>query len=347
MTGSEDDYWTNLPGPEGPEESGAVPALTVETIEGVEPLDAQFGVAAPLTVPPALREALFGQPEIIAGCSVLPLHTYAVLDAAKVQGLPEMLESSGLDHACLFQGTAAEDLRDVAPWIVRLEDGNRFTQGLFTRGDAPWEMWDAEAGIFLRSISSLNEVRRHLRKFTKVRDETGKWFYFRFWEPETSEAYLRLAGERAHLTVKMFRLGASGSVLQYAVIQADGRCSVYTAQPGSGDVTSTPFEMTAEERRCLVDAHKAVVLRRIASRILLHRPDVPADELLNIVRETERHFGSMGFRQEASLFRLAWWQLHHGKGFEAALPSRLRDLILDRSRGEDLKLLDMSRAIDP
>ncbi|MBL3597810.1 DUF4123 domain-containing protein [Rhodovulum sulfidophilum] len=186
MTGSGGgDYWTDLsgPGPGGDGGAAPAPALHVEAIEGVEPLGDQFGVAEPLSVPPGLRAALFGQPEVIAGRAALPLYTYAVLDAAKVHGLPEMLETSGLDHACLFQGAAAEDYRDVAPWLVRLEESHRLTRGLFTQSDAPWDMWDREPGIFLRSAASLDALRKHLRKFTKVRDEDGKWYYARFWEP--------------------------------------------------------------------------------------------------------------------------------------------------------------------
>ena len=133
--GTDSDYWTDLSGSAGA--AALVAALSVEAIEGMEPLDAQFGVPEPLAVPLVLHEALFGQPEVIEGRSVLPLHTYAVLDAAKAFGLPEMLEASGLDHACLFQGVAAADYRDAAPWLVRLEDGHRFTRGLFTRGDRP------------------------------------------------------------------------------------------------------------------------------------------------------------------------------------------------------------------
>ena len=94
-----------------------------------------------------------------------------------------MLEASGLDHTCLFQGAAAEDLRDVAPWLVRLEEGHRLTRGLFAHGNAPWDMWDREPGIFLRSTATLAALRKHLRKFTKVQDEDGMWYYARFWEP--------------------------------------------------------------------------------------------------------------------------------------------------------------------
>ena len=76
----------------------------VQTIKGVEPLSNQFAVDQPLTVLAALHNALFGQRELIEGRAILPMHTYAILDAAKVVGLVEMLDASGLEYACLFKG---------------------------------------------------------------------------------------------------------------------------------------------------------------------------------------------------------------------------------------------------
>lgn len=53
-------YWTQS---YGVPETSSEPRLSIETIKDVEPLDTQFGVAEPKTVPDALYEPLFGQPE--------------------------------------------------------------------------------------------------------------------------------------------------------------------------------------------------------------------------------------------------------------------------------------------
>lgn len=127
----------------------------------------------------ALQEALFGQPPGAQG----DVHIYALLDAAKVANLREMIELSGLDHGCLFSGPTFDELADVAPWLVRLEPGYAFTRRLFEKGDAPWELWDRDAGIFLRSALDLDSLRRHLKKFTKARDGAGQTYFVRFWEP--------------------------------------------------------------------------------------------------------------------------------------------------------------------
>ncbi|RCW77727.1 DUF4123 domain-containing protein, partial [Paracoccus lutimaris] len=40
-------------------------------------------------------------------------------------------------------------------------------------------------GIYVRAHGTLDDMWRHFRKFTRVQDESGKWYYFRFWEQGT------------------------------------------------------------------------------------------------------------------------------------------------------------------
>lgn len=184
-----EDYWTHQ---FGTAETRPKNQLNTQTIEGVEPLDSQLGTVSVKAVPDVLFEPLFGplEPTQIElkqtdgdPAKMRVLQTYAILDAAKIAGLSELLATSGLEHRCLFKGGAYETLRDVAPWIVRLEPDHKFIRNLFTRSDAYWHAWDAEPGIFLRSRGALDELWKHFRKFTKVQGDDGKWFYFRFWEP--------------------------------------------------------------------------------------------------------------------------------------------------------------------
>ncbi len=189
MSESDNDPWTV----EALTKAPAVddPKLVIDVVEGVEPLDDQFGAASPKTVPDALYQPLFGpvdpsEAEIEAAGGdpkhVPPMQTYAILDAAKLVNLQVILDTSGLEHRCLFKGEAYDELKDVAPYIVRLEEGNDFTRHLFTVGKAPWCMWDIEPGIYVRSRGTLDDMWRHFRKFTRVQDEAGKWYYFRFWD---------------------------------------------------------------------------------------------------------------------------------------------------------------------
>ncbi|WP_299193906.1 DUF4123 domain-containing protein [uncultured Litoreibacter sp.] len=118
---------------------------------------------------------------------------FAVLDAARVPNLVEQLEQSELEHRCLFVGQAEDDLNEVAPWLVRLEPENRFTENLLTDGPnpAPWHLWGYEPGVFVQSSLSFDEVWRHLRKFTQAPDQRGQNFFVRFWDPDFILTYLK------------------------------------------------------------------------------------------------------------------------------------------------------------
>ncbi|MET3601904.1 DUF4123 domain-containing protein [Martelella mangrovi] len=130
--------------------------LSIDEIEGVEPLDQQMGQWPRKTVPDKLYEPLFGQPqpteaEIAAFGSaeaVPKMKTFAILDAAKMPYLlTSHLGSSELRYQPLFQGDAAEELKEVAPYLAELKDENSFTRKLFTSQKAMglWERSSASS----------------------------------------------------------------------------------------------------------------------------------------------------------------------------------------------------------
>lgn len=172
---------------------GAVASLVqpdVRTFHDVHPLDAQLGVWPKKTVPDVLRVPLFA-----AGRSdALPLNSFALLDAARAPYLVDLLSNSTLDWCCLFTGKAEKELRDVAPYLVSLVEDDHFTRLLFTDAGMSNNLWPSDAGIFMRSHLSMDNMRRQLRKFTRIRDEDDNWFYFRFWETAALEHAATAAG---------------------------------------------------------------------------------------------------------------------------------------------------------
>lgn len=111
-----------------------------------------------------------------------PLDSFGLLDAARAPYLPDLLESSGLEWCSLFNGAAAEEFREAAPYLVRIYENDKFTRRLFSDSGMPNDLWTAAPGIFLRSRKSMDELRRQFRKFTRIQMEDKKWYYFRFWE---------------------------------------------------------------------------------------------------------------------------------------------------------------------
>jgi hypothetical protein len=165
--------------------------VIVTPVEDVEPLDMQLGVYPPRSVPEVLQRPLFGAVDAIdeeadfygGADSLPPMRTYAVLDASKMPYvLTGLLETSGLRFQSLFQRKTQQELGEYAPYLIELAPDSSFTRNLFTCSDGIQGLWEKGLGIYIRSRAGFEDVRRHLRKFTRLRDDDDQWHYFRFWE---------------------------------------------------------------------------------------------------------------------------------------------------------------------
>jgi hypothetical protein len=136
-------------------------------------------------VPPDLAPALF--PDDRA--------TYAILDASKIVGLADMLEGWSVPHKCLYKGKMAEDLRDLAPYIVRLHKDQKPTAWLFREGTAPNQLWNTDYGCFIVSDADLDTLQAHFRHYNTVQtDGTDHRLFLRFWSNPVLSAMARHPG---------------------------------------------------------------------------------------------------------------------------------------------------------
>ena len=111
-------------------------------------------------------------------------HVYAILDAARdVRIYPALLDADS-DYCCLYRGDLAQELAEVAPYLVTLEPQAPFTPWLLSHG------WGGSWGVFLASSAPLEVLRRHFRRFLMVYDEAGKPLYFRYYDPRVLRVYL-------------------------------------------------------------------------------------------------------------------------------------------------------------
>lgn len=188
MDQTDSDFWQEIDAPEGSDGySESIPQIHINALHHVQPFDAQFGAWPKKYTPVQLNDYLFGA--LTGDQSICP-KTYAILDSAKVLGLAERIAASGLEFRSLFKGATAEELESVAPYLVTLNARHDLTRQLFTRAGQPSDLWDAAPGIFIRSDLTFHDIWRHFRKFTRVQDDNGKWYYFRFWEPQWIAATL-------------------------------------------------------------------------------------------------------------------------------------------------------------
>lgn len=154
------------------------------------------------------REALFPREGRVAW------HVYAVLDGARDPRVRRAVEQSGLPYACLYAGALPEVMLEIAPWLVKLTPDAPLNAELLDVG------WRESWGIFVLANASLEELRRHFRRFLKVRDEAGRSMIFRFYDPRVMRVYLPTcnAGELAFVfgPVSMFVMpGERGAALRF------------------------------------------------------------------------------------------------------------------------------------
>ncbi|MEP3348011.1 MAG: DUF4123 domain-containing protein [Litoreibacter sp.] len=341
------DLWTA--GLEAPDLKAKAPSEVgrVEQFD-VTPLGDQFGQDNKAYVPEALKEPLFGQ--LDATAETPPSYTYAILDAAKVAGLAELLATSGLEHRCFYKGDTFDQLGDVAPWIVRLKEENKLTQNLFTQGDAPWHLWGNEAGIYLRSTQSLEALWQHFRKFTKVQNSAGASVYFRFWEPHATQAYLGVNPIDAIGSPSFFH--SYNAKMADAVICCSTQdvSTVHYAPEREQHPTEAGYKLTLVQEKALTQGEERRRRADIATALRRCFPDktvdVPRDVLIDTVGRVALRMGAYGIRKVRNIHVLASWQLFYGDLFERRDPNDDLYNICRSTQSEDAKLMQMQRRMD-
>lgn len=107
-------------------------------------------------------------------CSV-----YTILDGAKNTKIHPMINNSGLESVCLFEGKLEYAQLRSAPHIVRLEKHHDFSQELVDKA------WARNWGIFViaETESGISALRKHCRRMARVLGPNGKPLYFRYYDP--------------------------------------------------------------------------------------------------------------------------------------------------------------------
>jgi len=324
-----------------PESSGAPgPGLKLTVHDGVELLDGQRGVHPRRAVPEHLQDLIFPPDETD---TVL----YAILDAGKIDNLQIMLEDAVIPHRCLFKGDAEEEYGDVAPWLVVLSEVDTLTRLLFTHlegEDTPWNIARFEPGILFRAPPDFDAVWRHWRRFYRMKYETGKTYYFRFWEPAPMAAYLgyikddpdRVAHWFCREGVRINRMFLlENRPIKWRLTEIEAEPETYI-RPRSQD--GKPFALTSGEvgaiARARLERDMEEVARRIEKTFGEHLDDDrPKDMVFRRVRGLFDRMMPAGIKQLDHLYLLACWEVFYGPGFEQKDPDdKLRQICLSQAR---------------
>lgn len=147
---------------------------------------------------------------------------WAVLDCARDPAIYRLLLESRLEFLCLYSGRLPRELEMVAPHMVELLPGHRFTERLLDEG------WGRSWGVFV-VIEDPLALRPHLRRLLKVRDEGGRQLLFRFYDPRVLRIYLPTCSDSEIA-------GFFGPVLQF-VCESDDEARAINWRRDAGRLT--------------------------------------------------------------------------------------------------------------
>jgi hypothetical protein len=122
-----------------------------------------------------LASALFGKGDV---------PVFAVLDGASAPALVKSLYEHEPEYCCLYRGELAPDMATVAPYLVRLEAENKFTELVLGEG------WGAHWGSFIVSAANLRTLRDHFRAFQTVELPDQRTVLFRYYDPRVLRNFL-------------------------------------------------------------------------------------------------------------------------------------------------------------
>src|SRR4051812_19633565 len=109
---------------------------------------------------------------------------FAVLDGASVPDLVKSLHEHEPEYCCLYRGELEPDIATVAPYLVRLEAEDKFSERVLTEG------WGVHWGIFVQAQATLRALRDHFRQFHMVELPDQRTVLFRYYDPRVLRTFL-------------------------------------------------------------------------------------------------------------------------------------------------------------
>lgn len=234
-------------------------------LKDLAPIGSQIGVWPVEAAPAALHELLLGP--MPTGGAAQDLRSYAIVDAAKLTGGATLIEQESGRHACLFQGDAARNFADFAPYLVEIGPDSRLLRLMMTHDPAAdprmnsRHLWHVEAGIFLRSRLDFDALWRHLRRFPRVQDQNNAWYYFRFWEPRFIMALADLQPDGLLASVRLLDPAAIDTVV--AVTDRRG-CVI---RPQAALARDIPIRISPAEFELFRRLRRDRFLQRVGDRL--------------------------------------------------------------------------------
>lgn len=222
--------------------------------------------------------ALFGEP--------LPeLKCYFILDANKHKYLEP--ENFHCRIESLFQGEFAEITKDIAPYLVEVipypdDSSESELMGLFSDEGAMTRFnWHEELGVFIHSRYDFDTVLRHLRHFPVMKDENGKWFFFRFYDPKVLRNYLEVIATSPEKLNKFF--GYEKRIIHAFASGIGDSFHYYQLKALPEDIRSIPILLTEFEVNGFKDKKWLETREYLMEYALQEYPQLYSEENKNVL----------------------------------------------------------------
>jgi len=122
------------------------------------------------------------------------LHPNYVLIDAALWGteINILLLDENVTYKSLFRGSTGEELWSVAPYLVDISSNEELVKKIREKDAIEHRV------TWLSSSLNIDELRKHLRRFLRMKTEKGEYIYFRFYDPfVTNTVFPNLSQEQA------------------------------------------------------------------------------------------------------------------------------------------------------
>lgn len=178
-------------------------------------------------IDPVLKDTLFRD----------NVRTYLLTDATSRNLVTSTFDLDDYDEVTvrsLYSGDLAKELKHHAPYLIditlskeQLSDDNqvpKFHRDFFSRH------WGKNTGILLHSSESIDKVVFHLKKFIKIQNNQGQWFFFRFFDPRTMNHYLQSIQRWPQRVAKWYGANTDNELIQTFFCEAQSGTHVHAYQ---------------------------------------------------------------------------------------------------------------------
>lgn len=107
----------------------------------------------------------------------LPPPNFVLIDGALWKSDLDKAKNENKTFRSLYRGEMAESLAKNAPYLFEVEAGGRFEKWIKEQDPVERRV------TWLQSDATLDELRKHLRRFLRMKKEDGGMIYFRFYDP--------------------------------------------------------------------------------------------------------------------------------------------------------------------